>query len=55
VSRAQAYAVNAPLMGVPGAMPPPGGQGEWYRGAGGLRLRAAYWTPATAPRGTVIF
>lgn len=55
MNRAQAYAANAPLMGVPGAMPPPGGQGEWYRGAGGLRLRAALWTPASPPRGTVIF
>jgi len=54
VNRAQAYAANAPLMGVPGAMPPPGGQGEWFRGAGSLRLRAAFWTPATEPRGTVI-
>lgn len=36
-------------------MPPPGGEGEWYRGAGGLRLRAVLWVPATAPRGTVIF
>jgi len=45
-------------MGVPGASSPPGGQGEWFRGAGGLRLRAAFWTPsalvATRPRGTVV-
>ena len=27
-------------MGVPGASAPPGGMGEWFRGAGGLRLRA---------------
>ena len=54
MSRAAAYAANAPLMGVPGAMPPPGGQGEWFRGAGGLRLRAAFWTPNAEPRGTVI-
>ena len=56
--RAAAYAANAPLMGVPGASAPPGGQGEWFRGAGGLRLRAAFWTPSTLvarkPRGTVI-
>ena len=38
---AAAYAANAPLMGVPGASAPPGGTGEWFRGAGGLRLRAA--------------
>jgi len=58
VNRAAAYAANAPLMGVPGASAPPGGVGEWFRGAGGLRLRAAFWTPsnlvAKKPRGTVI-
>lgn len=58
MNRAAAYAANAPLMGVPGASAPPGGTGEWFRGAGGLRLRAAFWTPSTLvakkPRGTVI-
>ncbi|SFS31026.1 alpha/beta fold hydrolase [Brevundimonas viscosa] len=58
MSRAAAYAANAPLMGVPGASAPPGGAGEWFRGAGGLRLRAAFWTPsalvARKPRGTVV-
>ena len=58
MTRAAAFAVNAPLMGVPGAAPPPGGQGDWFRGAGGLRLRAAFWTPSTLvaakPRGTVV-
>ena len=58
MNRAAAYAANAPLMGVPGAASPPGGEGEWFRGAGGLRLRAALWTPsalvAPKPRGTVI-
>ena len=58
MNRAQAFAANAPLMGVPGAASPPGGQGDWFRGAGGLRLRAAFWTPSTlvakTPRGTVI-
>ncbi|RZJ19191.1 MAG: alpha/beta fold hydrolase [Brevundimonas sp.] len=58
MNRAAAYAAQAPLMGVPGASSPPGGQGEWFRGAGGLRLRAAFWTPsalvATRPRGTVV-
>ena len=58
MSRAAAYAANAPLMGVPGASAPPGGAGEWFRGAGGLRLRAAFWTPSALvtrkPRGTVI-
>ena len=58
MNRAQAFAANAPLMGVPGAASPPGGQGDWFRGAGGLRLRAAFWTPSTlvakTPRGTVV-
>ena len=58
MNRAAAYAANAPLMGVPGASAPAGGVGEWFRGAGGLRLRAAFWTPsalaAARPRGTVV-
>lgn len=58
MSRAAAFAANAPLMGVPGAAPPPGGEGDWFRGAGGLRLRAALWKPsaltAAQPRGTVV-
>mgnify|MGYP002714734757 FL=1 len=58
MNRAQAFAANAPLMGVPGGEPPPGGQGDWFRGAGGMRLRAALWTPsasvAKTPRGTVV-
>ena len=58
MNRAQAFAAHAPLMGVPGASSPPSGQGDWFRGAGGLRLRAAFWTPSTmvakTPRGTVI-
>ena len=58
MNRAQAFAAHAPLMGVPGAAPPPGGEGDWFRGAGGMRLRAALWTPspmvAKTPRGTVV-
>lgn len=58
MNRAAAYAAHAPLMGVPGAAAPPGGEGDWFRGAGGVRLRAAFWTPsalvAAKPRGTVI-
>ena len=58
MNRAAALAAHAPLMGVPGAAAPPGGQGDWFRGAGGLRLRAAFWTPsalvAARPRGTVV-
>jgi lysophospholipase len=46
-------------MSIPEAMCPPGGAGEWYRGAGGLRLRLGYWVPTGGaaaqgePRGTV--
>ncbi|WP_312598959.1 alpha/beta hydrolase [Brevundimonas sp.] len=58
MNRAQAFAANAPLMGVPGAYPPPGGKGDWFRGAGGMRLRAGLWTPshlsADKVRGTVV-
>lgn len=58
MTRADADTAQAPLMGVPGATPPPGGVGEWFRGAGGLRLRAALWTPSTGvvaqPLGTVV-
>lgn len=58
MNRANAFAAHAPLMGVPGAASPPGGEGDWFRGAGGLRLRAALWTPsamqAKTPRGTVV-
>lgn len=58
MSRASTADIDAPLMGVPGADSPPGGKGEWFRGAGGLRLRAAFWTPsklvAKTPRGTVV-
>ena len=54
MNRVAAFAANAPLMSVPGAAVPPNGVGEWWRGAGGLRLRAALWTPEGQPRGTVI-
>ncbi len=53
MNRAAAFAANAPLMSVPGAPTPAGGVGEWYRGAGGLRLRAAMWAPQGPARGTV--
>lgn len=58
MNRAQAFAANAPLMGVPGAASPPGGKGDWFRGAGGMRLRAGLWKPshlsADKVRGTVV-
>ena len=43
---------RAPRRGASSA--PAGGVGEWYRGAGGLRLRAGFWQPAGEARGTVI-
>lgn len=52
--RAKAFAENAPLMGVPAGQPPPGGRAEWFRGAGGMRLRAALFTPGSAPKGSVV-
>jgi lysophospholipase len=54
VNRAQAFAANAPLMTTPACPVPAGGAGEWFRGAGGLRLRAGFWSPQTAARGTVV-
>lgn len=53
MNRAAAFAANAPLMSIPGAAAPLGGMGEWYRGAGGLRLRAGFWAPPGRARGTV--
>ncbi|MBC6982409.1 alpha/beta hydrolase [Caulobacter sp. 17J80-11] len=54
MNRVAAFAANAPLMSIPGASAPAGGIGEWCRGAGGLRLRAAFWLPQGTPRGTVV-
>lgn len=58
MNRQAGFTAQAPLMGVPGATPPPGGEADWFRGAGGLRLRAAFWKPtvlqAQKPRGTVV-
>lgn len=42
-----------PLYSSPGATPPAGAQAEWFEGAGGLRLRAA-WFPCEQGRGSVI-
>ncbi|MFN3228351.1 MAG: alpha/beta fold hydrolase [Asticcacaulis sp.] len=53
MSRIAALSTQAPLMSVPGAECPPGGQGEWFRGAGGLRLRVGFWAPDGPARGTV--
>ena len=53
MSRIAALSQSAPLMSIPEARPPAGGSGEWYRGAGGLRLRLGFWQPARPARGTV--
>ena len=44
----------APLVTTPDAPAPQGGQAEWFRGAGGARLRAALFTPEGRTRGTII-
>ena len=58
MSRESPLSAQAPLMGVPGASAPPGAEADWFRGAGGLRLRAALWLPTVlqskTPRGTVV-
>lgn len=43
----------APLLDLPIAPVPAGGRAEWFEGAGGLRLRAAYF-PLEKARGTVV-
>jgi len=40
-------------MSIPESRPPEGGAGEWFRGAGGLRLRLGYWQSERPARGTV--
>jgi len=44
----------APLRATPAAPIPAGGVAEWYAGTGGVRLRAALFSPTGAPRGTVV-
>lgn len=53
MSRIAALSQSAPLMSIPESQAPEGGNGEWYRGAGGLRLRVGYWEPRGRPRATV--
>lgn len=47
-------AEQAPLVATPDAPVPPGGEAEWFSGAGGARLRGAVFTPEETPRGTVV-
>lgn len=53
MSRIAALSQSAPLMSIPESRAPEGGTGEWYRGAGGLRLRVGYWETTRPARGTV--
>jgi lysophospholipase len=46
--------IEAPLLDIPEAPVPPGGVAEWFRGAGGARLRGAIFTPEGKARGSVV-
>lgn len=45
---------SVPLIAIPDAPIPPGGEAHWVTGAGGARLRAALFTPAGKARGSVV-
>lgn len=53
MTRIASLSSAAPLMAIPEYRPPEGGVGEWFRGAGGLRLRLGFWQPKGPARGTV--
>ncbi len=53
MSRIAALSAAAPLMSIPESRVPDGGTGEWFRGAGGLRLRLGWWETQGPARGTV--
>lgn len=44
----------APLIATPDAPIPEGAEASWLAGAGGVRLRAAIFTPPGQPRGSVV-
>jgi alpha-beta hydrolase superfamily lysophospholipase len=44
----------APLVTTPDAPAPPGGEAEWFSGAGGAQLRAALFAPAGRARGSIV-
>lgn len=46
--------LDAPLLTSPGNPVPPDGGAEWFRGAGGARLRAALFRPPGTPRGSAV-
>ena len=52
-TRIAALSTSAPLMSIPESRAPEGGVGEWFRGAGGLRLRLGYWPCVRPARGTI--
>lgn len=45
---------DAPLLDIPEAPAPPGGETAWVTGAGGAKLRAALFTPKGRARGSVV-
>ena len=45
---------SAPLISIPEAPAPAGGQAEWFEGAGGAKLRAALFPAEGPPRGSVV-
>lgn len=53
LSRIATFTTQAPLMSTAESRLPEGGSGEWYRGAGGLRLRVGVWQGLHPVRGTV--
>ncbi|CAN5116603.1 alpha/beta hydrolase [soil metagenome] len=44
----------APLVSIPEALVPDHGKAEWFSGADGATLRAAFFSPAGPPRGSVV-
>ena len=45
---------DVPLIGIPEAPVPPGGEASWFAGAGGVRLRAALFRPKGQVRGSIV-
>lgn len=45
---------SAPLIDVPEDPVPEGAEADWFVGAGGMKLRAALFTPPGRPRGSVV-
>lgn len=45
---------DAPLISIPGAPTPAGGQAAWFKGADGAALRAALFPAKGAPKGSIV-